>query len=82
MYFVSSTDQGFECRKSFDPPAVDSPPIWWNRTPSYSVPIIFLDKANAIIEPPVWSLFHCAIVFPLTILSAYLILLTPRQRTR
>lgn len=81
MYSVSSTDQGFECRKCFDPPAVGCPLIWWNRAPYYSGPMIFVDEADVVIEPPVWSMFHWAIVVPLTILSAYLILLTPRQRT-
>lgn len=82
MYFVSSTDHGFEFRKSFDPPAVGSPPIWWNRAPLYSAPMIFPNEGDLVIELPVWNMFHWAIVLPPTILSAYLILLPPRQRTR
>ena len=79
MYFVSATDHGFECRKSFDPPAIGSPRIWWHHVPVNSVPVGFLDVEDTVAQPALWTMSHWAIVLPMAILAAYLILLTPRR---
>ena len=82
MYFVSSTDFGFECRRDFDPPPVDGPPIWWNFIPPKPTqPLIFTYGDAEKIEP-VRTVLHWPIVLPLGVLSVYLILWKPRKRTR
>lgn len=79
MYFVSATDHGLECRKSLDPPAIGSPRIWWHHVPVNSVPVGFLNVEDTVAEPALRTMSHWAIVLPMVILAAYLVLLTPRR---
>ena len=79
MYSLSSSKNGISLNRLREPPPLTGPPIWCG---SYShLSTVILDSVEGQNNQPDWFIYYWAIVVPLTLISAYLLLVKPRNST-